>query len=155
MLNMYPEGVIMGKLEGKVAVITGGKVLTNSYSVPLAVGTEVEAKIHATYIEVWRQGKCVVRHERCFGRQQKVLDLNHYLEALERKPGALAGATALEQWRAQGRWPASYDRYWEVLKRREGKQAGTRAMIEVLLLGQQYGAARLRQAIEEALEVGC
>ena len=24
MLNMYPEGVIMGKLEGKVAVITGG-----------------------------------------------------------------------------------------------------------------------------------
>jgi hypothetical protein len=68
-----------------------------------------------------------------------------------------------ERWRepqlwsngAQGRWPASYDRYWEVLKRREGKQAGTRAMIEVLLLGQQYGAARLRQAIEEALEVGC
>jgi hypothetical protein len=67
----------------------------------------------------------------------------------------LAGATALEQWRAQGRWPASYDRYWEVLKQREGKQAGTRTMIEVLLLGQRYGAARLRQAIEEALEVGC
>jgi len=131
------------------------KALTNFYSVPLAAGTEVEAKIHAAYVEIWHQGKCVARHERCFGRQQKVLDLNHYLEALERKPGALAGATALEQWRAQGRWPASYDRYWEVLKQREGKQAGTRAMIEVLLLGQQYGAARLRQAIEEALEVGC
>jgi transposase len=131
------------------------KVLTNSYSVPLVTGTEVEAKIHASCIEVWRQGKCVARHERCFGRQQKVLDLNHYPEALERKPGALAGATALEQCRAQGKWPASYDRYWEGLKQRQGKQAGTRAMIELLLQGQKHGAARLRQAIERALELGC
>jgi hypothetical protein len=130
-------------------------VLTNSYSVPLAAGTEVEAKIHASYVEVWRQGKCVARHERCFGRQQKVLDLNHYLEALERKPGALAGATALEQCRAQGKWPASYDQYWEGLKRRQGKQAGTRAMIELLLEGQKHGGGRLRQAIERALELGC
>ena len=131
------------------------KVLTNSYSAPLAAGTEVEAKIHATYVELWRQGRCVARHERCFGRQQKVLDLNHYLEALERKPGALAGATALEQWRAQGKWPASFDRYWEVLKRRQSKQAGTRAMIEILLMGQKHGAERLREAIERALELGC
>lgn len=131
------------------------KVLTNSYSAPLAAGIEVEAKIHATYVELWRQGKCVARHERCFGRQQKVLDLNHYLEALERKPGALAGATALEQWRAQGKWPASFDRYWEGLRQRQGKQAGTRAMIEILVAGQKHGAERLRQAIERALELGC
>lgn len=131
------------------------KVLTNFYSVPLAVGTEVQAKIHAAYVELWSQGKCLARHERCFGRQQKVLDLNHYLDALEKKPGALAGSTALEQWRAQGRWPASYDRYWDGLKQREGKQAGTRAMIEILQLGQRHGPARLRQAIEEALRLGC
>jgi transposase len=131
------------------------RVLTNLYSVPLGAGTEVEAKIHATYVELWRQGQCVARHERCFGRQQKVLDLNHYLEALERKPGALAGATALEQWRAQGKWPASYDRYWEVLQQRQGKQAGTRAMIAILLEGQKHGAGRLREAIEKALELGC
>lgn len=131
------------------------KVLTNFYSVPAAVGTEVQAKIHAAYVEIWSQGKCVARHERCFGRQQKVLDLDHYLEALEKKPGALAGSTALEQCRAQGRWPASYDRYWEVLKQRAGKQGGTRAMIEILLLGQQHGPARVRQAVEEALRLGC
>jgi len=131
------------------------KVLTNFYSVPLTVGMEVQAKIHAAYVEIWSQGKCVARHERCFGRQQKVLDLNHYLDVLEKKPGALAGSTALEQWRAQGRWPASYDEYWEVLKQRGGKQAGTRAMIEILQLGQQHSAARLRQAVEEALRLGC
>jgi transposase len=131
------------------------KVLTNFYSVPLTTGTEVEAKIYAAYVEIWSQGKCRARHERCFGRQQKVLDLDHYLEALERKPGALAGSTALEQWRAQGKWPASYDRYWEVLQQRQGKQAGTGAMIEILLLGQQHGFPRMRKALEEALQLGC
>jgi transposase len=131
------------------------KVLTNFYSVPLATGTEVEAKIHAAYIEVWYQGRCVARHERCFLRQQKVLDLEHYLEVLEKKPGALAGSTALEQWRAQGRWPGSYDQYWEVLKQRQGKQGGNRAMIEILQMGQQHGYTRLRQAVEEALKLGC
>jgi hypothetical protein len=87
-------------------------------------------------------------------RQQKVLDLEHYLGALERKPGALAGATALEQCRAQGKWSASYNQYWEVLRQRQGKHDGTRAMIEILFAGQKNSAERLRQAIERALELG-
>ena len=78
-----------------------------------------------------------------------------YLDTLTKKPGALAGSTALEQCRAQGRWPASYDRFWGLLKEREGKQGGTRAMIDVLLLGREYGAARVRRAVEEALDLGC
>lgn len=131
------------------------QVLTNFYSVPLPVGVQVQAKVYAAYVEVWHQGHCVARHERCFGRQQKVLDLEHYLEALIKKPGALAGSTPLEQWRAQGRWPASFDRFWEVLKQRQGKQSGTRAMIELLLLGRPHGYGPLKEAIEQALELGC
>jgi hypothetical protein len=111
------------------------KVLTNFYSVPLPVGLEVQAKVHSAYVEIWHQGECLARHERCFNRQQKILNLEHYLDALTKKPGAFAGSTALEQWRAQGRWPASFDRFWEALKQRRGKQDGTRAMIDVLLLG--------------------
>ena len=74
---------------------------------------------------------------------------------LTKKPGALAGSTALEQCRAQGRWPASYDQFWGVLRERQGKQEGTRAMIDVLLLAREHGPARVRQAVEEALELGC
>jgi hypothetical protein len=37
---------------------------------------------------------------------------------------------------------------------RNGRQAGTRAMIEVLLLSRTYGAARVRQAVEETLALG-
>ena len=130
-------------------------VLTNFYSVPLPVGTAVQAKVYSSYVEIWHEGKCVARHERCYRRRQKVLDLEHYLEALSRKPGALAGSTPLAQWRAQGRWPASYDRLWEALKQRQGKQEGTRAMIEVVQLGSKHGYAELQQAVEQALEMGC
>jgi transposase len=131
------------------------KVLTNFYSVPLPVGIEVQAKVLSSYVEIWHQGQCVARHERCFNRQQKVLELEHYLDALTKKPGAFAGSTALEQWRAQGRWPASFDRFWEVLKQRRGRQAGTRAMIDVLLLGRQYGYPLLKVALEKALDLSC
>ena len=131
------------------------KVLTNFYSVPLPVGVAVQAKVHSSYVELWHQGECVARHERCFQRQQKVLNLEHYLEALSKKPGAFAGSTPLEQWRAQGRWPASFDGFWEMLKERRGQQPGTRAMIEVLLLGRPCGYARLQAAVEKALAMNC
>lgn len=131
------------------------KVLTNFYSVPLPVGIEVQAKVHSSYVEIWHQGECVARHERCFNRQQKVLNLEHYLEALTKKPGAFPGSTPLEQWRAQGRWPSSFDRFWEMLKQRRGQQPGTRAMIDVLLLGRQHGYPRLQAVIEEALDMNC
>jgi transposase len=131
------------------------RVLTNFYSTPLLVGLEVQVKVHAAYVEIWHQDECVARHERCFQRQQKVLNLEHYLDVLTKKPGALAGSTALEQWRAQGRWPASFDQFWAGLKQRRGQQPGTKAMIDVLLLGRQYGYSLLQGAVEKALELSC
>jgi hypothetical protein len=130
------------------------KVLTNFYSAPAPVGSEVQVKVHAAYVEIWHQGKSIASHERCFGRHQKVLNLEHYLDALSKKPGAFAGSTPLEQWRAQGRWPASFDLFWEASKRRRGKQDGTRAMIDLLIVGRDRGYDALRQAIEKTLEIG-
>jgi transposase len=131
------------------------KVRTNAYSVPVRVGTQVEARVYPTTVEVWHAGQRVACHARCYSRQQQVLDLEHYLDVLERKPGALAGATPLAQWRAQGRWPASYDRLWARLQERQGRQAGTRAMIALLQLGRGPGAARLQECVAQALAWGC
>jgi len=131
------------------------KVRANFYSTPLRPGTKTQAKIFAETVEVWCEGHCVARHERSYSRQQKVLDLEHYLEALERKPGALAGSTALEQWRRQGRWPASYDRLWGELMRRHGKQSGTQQMLGLLEEGKRQGWMKLQRAIEQALDCGC
>jgi len=139
------------KVDGKGCA----KALTNFYSAPLPVGTEVLVKVYAAYVEIWHEGRWVARHERCYERHKKVLELDHYLDVLTKKPGALAGSTALEQCRAQGRWPASYDQFWDVLRQRQGKQEGTRAMIDVLLLAREHGQVRVRQAVEEALKLGC
>ena len=142
LLPLADEGFDLASLHFPEINASGcAKALTNFYSAPLPVGTSVQVKVYSAYVEIWHQAKCVARHERCYERHKKVLELEHYLDALTKKPGALAGSTALEQCRAQGRWPASYDQFWGVLKEREGKQAGTRAMIDVLLLGREYGAA--------------
>jgi hypothetical protein len=131
------------------------KVLTNAYSAPLKAGTEVHAKVYASWVELWHDGRCVARHERCYRRQQQVLDLEHYLDVLYRKPGALAGSRPLEQQRLAGLWPASFDQIWQALMERHGKQSGTKQMIEMLMLTKQHGHDRLRQAIEKALATGC
>jgi transposase len=131
------------------------KVRTNSYSVPMKAGSLVEARVSSTTVEFRHDGKRIAIHPRCYGRQQKVLDLEHYLDVLERKPGALRGSTPLAQWRAQGRWPESYDRILNRLIERQGRQPGTRAMVELVRIGCELGYEKLTTAIEEALEMGC
>jgi len=131
------------------------RVKTNSYSVPLAPGWRVQAKTYAASVEIWHQGQQVACHERCYLRKQQVLDLEHYLDVLERKPGAFAGSKPLAQWRQQGRWPASYDALWQRLVQRYGRQNGTREMIELLQFGKRHGYDQLQKAVELALELGC
>jgi Mu transposase, C-terminal domain len=131
------------------------KVRTNCYSTPLKPGTRPQAKLLPAYVEIWQERECVARHERSFGRYEQVLDLEHYLDVLEKKPGALAGSSPLRQWRERGRWPESFDRLWLSLQERHGKHPGTREMIELLTLGKRYGWERLQQAVEKALALGC
>jgi hypothetical protein len=131
------------------------KVLTNTYSVPLPAGAQVQARAYASTIELWHAGRCVARHERCYRRQQQILDLEHYLDVLSRKPGALAGSKPLEQKRQAGLWPVSFDRIWQALIERHGKQSGTRQMIDLLKLSQKHGHLKLQQAVESALSNGC
>jgi transposase len=131
------------------------RVRTNLYSVPAEPGKTVEARIYPSHLEMRDEGRCIARHERCYERQQQILELEHYLDVLERKPGALAGSKPLVRWRAKGLWPASYDRLLDELIQRHGKPSGTRQMIQLLALVRSHGHARLRAAIEQAVALGC
>ena len=71
----------------------------------LARVARVAARVWPSRIEIEHDGKCVARHPRCYGRGHQILDLEHYLDVLEKKPGAMPGSTPLEQWRQAGRWP--------------------------------------------------
>lgn len=131
------------------------KVRTNSYSVPLKPGSTVEARVYSSMVEFWSEGVWVAGHERSYHRSQQILELEHYLEVLERKPGALRGSKPLAQWRAQGRWPESYDAIWELMTARHGRQGGTRAMVALIRMGREFSYARLQAAVEKALALGC
>jgi transposase len=100
--------VSFGDLDGLRRV----EAKTNAYSAPLPPGTTVQVKLAPTTVELCHQGRCVARHARSYGRHQEILELEHYLDVLEHKPGAFAGSKPLEPWRRAGRWPASYDQYW-------------------------------------------
>jgi hypothetical protein len=63
------------------------KVLTNFYSVPLQAGSVVESRASSSQIEFRLNGVPVAQHQRSYKRAQQILDLEHYLEVLERKPG--------------------------------------------------------------------
>lgn len=138
------------RVDGKGCV----KVKGNWYSAPLAAGTEVRTAVSAVQVALYAGPALVAEHRRCYEHGRQILELEHYLEVLWRKPGALAGATALAQWRQQGRWPASYDRLWRSFEERLGKAAGTRALIGLLELGRQVGYGRLQAAVERALDLG-
>jgi transposase len=156
LLPLAEEGVDLAQTSFPTVNGLGcAKVLTNTYSVPLPAGTQVQAKVYASTVELWHDGRCVARHERCYRRQQQILDLEHYLDVLYRKPGALAGSKPLEQRRQAGLWPPSFDRIWQGLIERHGKQSGTREMIELLKLSQKHGHPKLQQAIESALAGSC
>src|SRR5690349_1137003 len=131
------------------------RVKTNRYSVPARPGEIIETRVNAASVEMYQDGRRVAVHQRCYGHQQDVLELEHYLDVLERKPGALAGSKPLAAWREKNLWPASYDDLLERLIHRHGKQSGTRQMIQVIRSVREFGHTRAREAVETALSVGC
>lgn len=130
------------------------RVKTNLYSTPLPPLTRVRVRLLPTKVEVWAKGKTVAVHERSVLKRQEVYSLEHYLDVLERKPGAFSGSKPLHQWRIEGRWTTEFDCLWEQLQSRHGNSKGTRLMIELLREGKRVGYEHLRQAIIRALELG-
>jgi transposase len=131
------------------------RVRTNLYSAPMPPGRTVEVRLYPSHVEVRDEGGLIARHERCYERRQQVLDLEHYLDVLERKPGALIGSKPLAAWRARRLWPASYDQLLAELIHRHGQPSGTRQMLQVLSLIKPHGHERVRAAVDQAVTLGC
>src|ERR1700739_885987 len=96
------------------------KVKTNWYSTPLWPGLRASAVVGPLTVEIMHDNKVTARPPRCYGRGHEILDLEHYLDVLERKPGAMKGSTPLEQWRRAGRWPACLEAIWRQLAQGPG-----------------------------------
>lgn len=128
------------------------------YSVPARyAGRRLQVRLGATRIRVLDPstgGTIVATHTRSLHKGSEDLQLDHYLEVLVRKPGALAGATALVAARASGAFTSTHQRFWDGARRAHGDAAGTRALVGVLLLHRTMAAAAVRAGMDAALLLG-
>lgn len=125
------------------------------YSVPVSyAGRRLSVRVGARLIEVFADGKRIAAHVRAVHKYDHVLELDHYLEVLTRKPGAMAGATALIAARASGAFTNTHQRFWDKARHHLGDGPGTRALIGALLLARTLAAVPILEAMESAITVG-
>jgi hypothetical protein len=125
------------------------------YSVPVRlIGRQVRVVLRSSELIIYDRHAEVARHERLTVKGAERLVLDHYLEALMRKPGALPGSTVLEQARAAGAFTGAHEALWSAARRADSEPAATRVLIEVLLLHRHMDAADVTAGITAALSVG-
>ncbi len=119
---------------------------TNDYSVPVSSAHHsVTIKASTRYIEIYQIDKLIAKHRRCWDREQQIFDPMHYLELLERKPGALDHARPLEDWQL----PVCFNTYRRCLEAH--RDNGTKEYIQILLLLKKYSIRQIAKAITRAL----
>lgn len=125
------------------------------YSVPVKlIGQRVRVILRADELVVFAGRREVARHERSTVRGSATLLLDHYLEVLAHKPGALPGATALVQARKAGTFTSVHEAFWAAARKAHGDADGTRELVEVLLLHRHLQAADVVDGLAAALAVG-
>ncbi|MYZ37133.1 IS21 family transposase [Streptomyces sp. SID4917] len=125
------------------------------YSVPARfIGQQVRVLLRGNELLVFERRKVVARHPRLTKRYDYRDDLDHYLEILLAKPGALAGSTALAAARAEGTFTPVHEAFWAAARAAHGDAAGTRALIEVLLLHRRLPTEAMQIGIAAAVKAG-
>jgi hypothetical protein len=130
-------------------------VRQNYYSVPARfIGGKIRVSLRASELLVFDRNQVVARHDRLTHRWHYRDNLDHYLEILKAKPGALAGSTALAQARTAGTFTSTHDAFWAAARGAHGDAVGTRALIEVLLLHRRMSASSVLAGIVVTLDAG-
>lgn len=127
------------------------RVDTHSYSVPERfVGSNLRVGVGVLDVEIFSDHAVVARHSRRFGESGSSLCLDHYLDQLIRKPGALWDCQAVQQ----HTFSQELLEIWQRLQQRHSEGDANRKFIKVLCLGRQYGTKNLVSAAREALLLG-
>lgn len=120
---------------------------TNFYSVPSQhVALELTIKIYATVIEITCPDGEKVLHNRCFGRKQYKLIIDHFLNVLLKKPHALGNSTVL----LSSDTPETFRHFFEAMGEKTG--AVIRSFLDIIKLARIHGQEAVLQAMQKALE---
>jgi transposase len=120
---------------------------TNRYSVPRAAAFQtVTVKAYVERIDVVLGRHVIASHPRTYGRHEQVLDPEHYLERLERRPAALDHANVFRRWQL----PAVFGELRTALEGQHGPSSGAKHYIRVLQLLREHAVEEVQRAIEQS-----
>ena len=124
---------------------------TNRYSVPVEhAGGVLLLRAFVDRVEITDGTRVVAVHERCYGREQDVLDVFHYLPLLKQRPGAFDHAKPLKMWQR----PPVLDRYLARLRERLPHRAATLEFLRVMDLCVNHSLDEVATAVAQAMTSG-
>jgi len=119
----------------------------NRYSIPVEYGiSRLRVQAYVWRVEIACGDRVIATHQRCYGKGQDILDIDHYLPLLIQRPGAFPYAKPVRQWKM----PEVYREFLAALNQRDNG-SGVREFLQVLALGRTYGRDNVEQAIRQAL----
>ena len=150
--EVFDPGLVLTPRVDRSSMITVRMV---KYSIPARfIGRKVRVSLRASELVVFDGRTVVARHQRVVAKSGQSVQLDHYLEVLKTKPGALPGSTALARARESGVFTSAHEAFWAASRRVNGDADGTRELIDVLLLHRSMDAGDIQAGITAALEVG-
>ncbi|WTN27537.1 hypothetical protein OHQ89_00705 [Streptomyces canus] len=125
------------------------------YSVPVRyIGRTVHVLLRSSEVVVFHGRTEIARHPRLTTKGAERVVLDHFLEVLLAKPGALAGSEALDQARRTGTFTPAHDAFWSAAKHTLGESEGTKALVHVLLLHRHLQHRDVVAGVQAALAAG-
>jgi transposase len=129
---------------GKVDKYQTVRFDTNRYSVPRRWAFEtVTIKAYVDRIEVVAGAGVIARHARRYARDEWIVEPQHYLAILGRRPAALDHSFVFAQWKL----PACFEQLRADFEQREGLAGGARQYVRVLQLLAEYPVKLVQEAI--------
>lgn len=123
---------------------------TNRYSVPAnALGKPLRVRAYLEKIVIAHGDEVVAEHRREYARDKYCLNVEHYLDQLERKPHAVAFAKPVKQANLPGEYWKFYD---EAIEQRGASQAG-KDFVRLLRAHIRYGKTSVLAAVREVLNL--
>ncbi len=120
----------------------------NHYSVPCQTsGQTVTVRAKANQVIVIKDGKQIACHQRSFDREKTIYDPWHYLDVLQRKPGALRNGAPFQNWQL----PSGLKRLQSRLDQLVG---GDRQFVDILFAARLHGVEVTDKVCRKALSQG-
>ncbi|MDR6689086.1 transposase [Arthrobacter sp. 1088] len=148
----FDPGLVLTPRVDRSSLVT---VRSMKYSVPARfINRKVRVSLQATQVRIFDGRTLIASHPRTVGRGRQCVQLDHYLEVLRIKPGALPGSTALAQARESGVFTPAHDAFWAAARKTDGDTKAILELIDVLLLHRVMDSSEVIAGITAALSVG-